>query len=398
MASKVTSSIKLHEDEDYDCGTKNFLVFDICKENKNILSHLKGMVFRIDDDTSKDEYVCDGKSDYKELKGHTIYVRSPATCAGKDDKVCRKCYGERYYMNKDIHIGYNASLNLWRHITQKSLGAKHILNTSSSKITFDDTFKKFFRLTDGYILDVKKKIDLRDLKFLIPVNGIFDKDEMEEAFNEGFDHFVIEYKKEKYKIKENNDMFFYLSEPMYEIYLNKRKYASDKNKYIIITGKEIYDKEIDLLMFMKLINDEITKPLKKLRLLVEKGAVIEGTYQDIIEKFSTYLEQAGIHGNFSDISIIIKNLIKGDSPHSSPDWTKKNPEYSMTSINNAIKTSSSIVDTLTFEDLRRQLKYPSNYTKDGTSIYDHFFINTEDINMEPYIDELNKKVMEDDIK
>lgn len=391
MFSKATASIQLNHDEEYDCGTKNFIKVkfekkyddDTKKVIKRLLKQLKGCVIRINDPKSKEEFVLEGAKDYKSLKGKTIYVRTPATCASKTDQICLRCYGERYYMNSDIHIGINTALNILRNITQKSLSAKHILNTTSSKIKFNDEFKKFMKLTDGYIINFKKKVVVEDLKLLIPSIGIFDRDEVEEAYNESFDHFIVESGGKKYKIADKNEIPFYLSEELYKLYKNNRKNQSDERKYVKINGKQLVDMEI--LMFVQLINDEITRPLKKLRSMIEKGSVIEDmTYQELIFRFNEYLLDAGIFATISDIAILVRKIIKAPNSYEVPDWGSKNADYYLTSINNSIKTNSSVIDGLTFEYFRRQMRSPMTFQKTGTSIYDPFFFNWNDLDMEPY--------------
>lgn len=398
MSSKSTGSIQLNPDDEFICDTKNFLQFKVNKHFKPLMNQMKGMVFRIDDPDNTDEFVLEGKCDYSELKGHTLYFRHPAMCASEGDTVCIRCYGSRYYMNRDIHIGLNTALNVWRHITQRSLSSKHVLNTASSKINFNKNFKEVMKLNDGYIINFKNKIDLNKVKLSIPINGIFDREDIEEAYNESFDHVVVEYEGEKYKIKEKNGVPLYLSEPLYHIYLQARRklQMDDMEEYIPVQGKKLID--MDIVMFVQLINDELTRPLKKLRSMIEKGSKIGTDMQELILKFNEYLLDAGIKTNLTDISILIANLVRGKNMYSKPDWTNPHAEYFITSINNSIKTNNSVIDGLTFEDMRRQFSYPNTYQKTGTSIYDKFLYNYDDLDMKPYNKALEKCRIQQDIE
>lgn len=76
------------------------------------------------------DYLINAKKDTY-LIGKTIYLYSPMTCASAahGHGICRRCYGELAYINRNIRPGKLASEILSAQLTQKQLSAKHLLET-----------------------------------------------------------------------------------------------------------------------------------------------------------------------------------------------------------------------------------------------------------------------------
>ena len=153
----------------------------------------------------------------------------------------------------------------------------------------------------------------------------------------------------------------------------KGKYDSDG--FISIEMENI-DPEEDL-FFVILKNNEITKPLKELKSLIEKGKEIEGvnTISELIDKLNNLMKAGGIYVPSIHIEILARNIIRDkDDILKIPDYSKKNPEYVITSIHNSIMHSNSIINSLTFERIKQQLSDPSTYRKNGTCPLDNLFV------------------------
>ena len=86
-----------------DCGTKHLVPYEI--KTKKHLKKLNGKYFKKSLDDSDLRLLNSNKD--KDLIGHTIYVRSAATCALKDH-VCPKCIGITASTNWDIADGISA--------------------------------------------------------------------------------------------------------------------------------------------------------------------------------------------------------------------------------------------------------------------------------------------------
>ena len=66
------------------------------------------------------------------------------------------------------------------------------------------------------------------------------------------------------------------------------------------------------LFFVILKNKEITKPLKELKSLIEKGKEIEGvkSISQLIDKLNDLMKSGGIHVDSVHIEILARNIIR----------------------------------------------------------------------------------------
>ena len=87
-------------DPNYSCDTKNFIKVFI--KDSSWLSMYDRRYYRFDPDGI--DYILDKDND-THLIGQTLYFRSPITCASyaRGEGLCRKCYGDLYFVNRDIN-------------------------------------------------------------------------------------------------------------------------------------------------------------------------------------------------------------------------------------------------------------------------------------------------------
>src|SRR5699024_6218954 len=99
--SILTEDIRLDPDIK-DCGTKHFMEFKI--SSKVMFKLLIDRYYEMDGKTK----VITNKDTY--LIGSTINLRSPITCALKNETVCKTCYGNLSKINMGLNIGTIANL------------------------------------------------------------------------------------------------------------------------------------------------------------------------------------------------------------------------------------------------------------------------------------------------
>ena len=147
----------LHEDPEYDCGTKNYEEITIV--SSDMLSKYISRYYRLYPDGM--EKMLDGTE--SNLIGKKIYLRSPIKCKSfaEGRGICYKCYGDVAYTNADINIGKIAAELLSSELTQRLLSAKHLLESFIKTMKWVEMFGEYFIL-DGDLISIRD--DLEDYK------------------------------------------------------------------------------------------------------------------------------------------------------------------------------------------------------------------------------------------
>lgn len=370
--SKSAMNLYLNPDPNYDCHSVNYYIKEI--KNKSDLNDMVGRWY-LEDNNHLVQVI---PTDYH-LVGRTLKFRSPATCASKNG-ICATCYGHLYSQNRNINIGLNSSLKVSERTYQNTMSAKHILSTSTESLNFSEEFNQFFEIVEGYRIMLREDIENPE-NYLIKINKnliyrVNEIDDLKE--NEYIQEFII-YDKENEKnieISELDKKPIFIGDGLFKfvsLYRREKKY--DEEGWISIEMEDLNPEED--IFFVALKNNEITKPLKEMKSLIEKGKEIEGieTISELIDKLTQLMRSGGIKVPSIHIEILARNLIRDKNDIlKTPDYTKENPEYVITSIHNSIIHSNSVINSLTFERLKQQLSDPTTYRKDGVSPLDKLFV------------------------
>jgi hypothetical protein len=375
MLCKLSGSIYLHPDPDYDCGSENYYEMNI--ENQLDLKDMHGRWYLTDRNTLRMLV----ETDY-DLIGKTLKFRTPVKCASKNG-ICHVCYGHLYTQNYGINVGVNSALKLSEKNYQNTLSAKHALDTTSESIDLCDEFFDYFVLSDGFKVEVREDLEEFDnLELLINYNCVQkDKAELDDMeHNEYVFEFFVHNTDtdEKIKITDRNENGFYLSSTLFSQFVKKRRNRIyDEEGWISVpfSKLEIRDSKSDI-FYIRLKNDELIRPLRELKKFIEKGKVLDVSGVDeLIQQLRYLMKCGGIYTESIHIEIIACNLVRDkESIIDPPDWSKPNPEYQITSVHNGILMSASVIDTLTFERLKEVLSNPLTYKKRGTNFLDRVFI------------------------
>src|SRR5699024_8544017 len=98
-----------------------------------------------------------------DLIGKLLYIKTPISCTHprrKEGYICSACYGKMLAnMNRDIHIGRIAGMNLADDMEQTLLSAKHALATDTNDIEFDKEFNTYFTTYSCQIFFNQEMID-----------------------------------------------------------------------------------------------------------------------------------------------------------------------------------------------------------------------------------------------
>ena len=377
-------------DPDYDCGTRNYILFKVDSIEK--LKMIADRYYRFD---PKGMEFCTG--DFTMMRenhavlGKTIYLRSPMTCssAAKGLGICRKCYGELYHINSTgINIGKVATETINSKLSQTMLSAKHVLD-AKLKIptwTYADTkinnFSQYFEIDNGsisvnYDLDTSKDvnliIDLDDIDTEVVLK--FDSDEPEVSEDDEVREFVTMFKlsidgEEHVLHSDDCDQLFFTPEFVKYAYTNKYK---DDNS-IVVPLKNMLSANNDICIFdMNTLNDDIMNKLKNIENTINIKHIVEGFDKDSF--LNTFIDNMLISG-LNDIQsvhaeIILMNQIRdADDILATPDWDSPNPKYQLLMLKKALDTNPSVAISLQFDNINRTLSTPLTFKKRKPSILD----------------------------
>jgi hypothetical protein len=367
----------------YDCGTKHLLKLKVT--DSNFLHRLENKWFT---ETLGGQLELLHYETHRHLIGKTIYVRSLLTCNGGDE-VCHVCYG------KDSHLVMNmpgmAIFNTEVYsepVSQNILSTKHLLFTAANKISFSDSFDKYFKFNAGDIY--LKDLDEWD-------NDTISTDDLSIRINEENVIFINQNDMIEYNTFGNN-----IESPLY-VYDNKTK-EYDK---IEITNYEsmfidapsmklfklVYDKRLDMkfydisfnvlseelegrLMSIDIKNHGLTDNLYMIMNLLNKDA---GKYEDyslLAQDFFEMLISAGIKCRHVQAEVILNRLIRdADDLYKRPDFsTFKDPKYKILTLNQALLNCKAPTVGFSYQELKRQILSDQLYNeKDGASYLDSLY-------------------------
>lgn len=368
----ITTDSRLRKDEE-ECNTSNAICYEV--KTKDHLRRLRGRNMVV---TPTRVQMLKGNEDY--LIGKKVYVYSPITCAS-DDGICKKCYGGLYYTNRDLFsVGAYAGAKTTNPISQSVLSTKHLLTTISDRIDFNDEFYEFFSLVSNEVI-INTSPDAQDVsKFILCINeediqsiGEFD----ETDYNKYITCFYLKKKKSKepmIKIEEVAGKELYLSPALIELMAHGKR----NGEMIEIDLSKADDSE--KLFSIIVNNNELTKPLYAIMAVLDRrGNLGCNTISEICQKLVDLFITSHINLDAVHAELLVKPLIRDkENILKFPKYnTYKSPDdYQILSVSTALEKNPSVLISLSFQALGRQLSNPLTYEKVGTSYLDPFFRET----------------------
>lgn len=343
-----------------DCGSTEYLEKYIdCDETLDRYN----LRYYLDEETNKLK-LCN--SNNKELIGKTLKFRTPIKCKCKN-AVCPICYGKLAKVNRNIHIGLEAVLELTEQITQKLLSSKHLQQVITTIIEWCAEFLKYFVIDTGFI-------------FLNPEknSGYILIDEDDYDINENGDIIV-----NKFNIRSKNGIETTLTAPIEimlsdyykEKILDSSNSKKDKNNRFEYSFKSINSEEEPFFTF-SLENNELSKSLKQIIDLLEKAEHLGITNIDeLANKFISLLNEGGINLSAVHAELILSVLVRDKNNELERTKSFNEEDYVILTISQSILKSSSAGPSLSFEELKKQIKGHELYLKTGFSILDTLFFS-----------------------
>lgn len=395
-------------DMNYECMSNNFIKFEI-KSPKH-LSMIKDRYYRFNPKGM--EYLIDDSN--LDLVGNTIYLRSPMTCAShaSGKGICKRCYGDLYYTNKDINIGKIASEMLSSQLTQRMLSAKHLLETIIKAIKWNPEFADFFdvdlntiRLAD--IDGAKKYTLIIDPESVYLVNEeedtiTFDDDDYPESvqmdddagvYNEYITHFII-------RTPDNQDIIFG-SEDQDNLYISHelntiiRRKATPDGGMVNISLAALQDVP---LFYININNNEISKTMNDIMNVINKSSVTENmTKDEVMQAIVDLVVEGHLDVDAVHLEVILANqIVDPNDILRRPNWDIPEVQYKIFTLDHALTNNPSVIITLLYKDLNRTLYNPLTFTKHAPSFFDMFFMEQPQVYMKSDLLDEDPEVSEPD--
>ena len=371
----------INPDPTYKCNTHNYQVFTV--ENEKFLQRIVGKYYKLDPDGI--DYLV-GPDDHF-LIGTTILMYSPMTCAsaahGKG--ICYRCYGDLAYVNVNIKVGKIAAELLTSQLTQKQLSAKHLLETIVEKYHWSKSFNKFFGINVNKIFILPESngayilIDRNDIQSKSEDDYVVGMDSDDSGIDNDLDNFISEF----IVIDKNNKQHLITSDERAEMFISpefqKLILNSEINDegYTVISFDSIFKESSELnLFYIQIINNDIGKSLKDIEGLINrKSSTLQYDKDQLLQKLVGLVIDSNLTIQSVHLETILMNQIR--SPRDvlkKPEWENEEEEYTLLTLDQALKDNPSVVNSLIYQKLDYMLSYPLTFQKTDPSKMDLFFM------------------------
>ena len=385
----------LNLDRNYECMSQHFMEYTIKSEKH--LSMIKNRYYR--HKPRGMQYLIDYKKD-KNLIGQTIYLRSPMTCASRSSGtgICKCCYGDLYWTNLNINVGKIAAEILSSILTQILLSAKHLLETRIVAIKWLPQFQDFFdvdinaiKLTDLDELDLKKYFMIIDPEDVYLVNEEEDTisydDEGNEISNEDEGNGVYnEYVTRFYIQTPEGEMIECGTQDNESLYISRELNEQIRRKASAVDGKVSIPLNVlgdDILFYIKISNDEISKTMNDIINIINKSSVTENMTKDqALQNLIDLVIDGGLDIDAVHLETILANqIVSAEDVLSKPNWNNPHAQYKLLTLDHALVNNPSVIVSLLYKDLHKVLYNPLSFTKHAPSFFDLFFCEQPQVYM-----------------
>lgn len=368
----------LDKNEKSDCRTNHYLEYYVM--DRESLLRLEGRYYK--ESKSGEKLKCVTILDMH-LVGQTIYLRSPIFCKG--DKICRKCYGELYNINKAMNIGLLAATIISSRFTQNILSAKHTLLANSEELQFTKGYEDYFIL-DGtqLMLDYNNINNNNELFLSIPVSSLDvdvneDVENSEDAakFEEEItvDTLMITniYDEVVFELKELNEIRLFISPYLKDAIDRKSKKKNGRINIPLIALSDVGE----ALGIFSVANNELTKTLNQVNKLIENEEHAGcSNITEMVALFNKLLIDGKIYAHLVHAEIICRNLMRDTKDITArPNLDTDNIQYQILTVKRAIMKNPSPFISISFEKVQEQFRNVATYKKRKSSVLDKLFIS-----------------------
>lgn len=373
----ITSDVTLRQDDEV-CNSVHPIPIEI--KSQDHLEKLRHRYYKLPHQRKYSVM----RGDETELIGETIMLKSPITCASEEG-ICRQCYGELFNTNRTLNsAGGLSATKISEPVTQNILSSKHLLETDSEYIEFDnEEFYRFFNVFTNEIMLNKEADDIENCSLVIIRENLLTLEEFDSDINTFVNIFhVKDTDGNMHEFVESTGKGLFLS-PEFSRVINKlakskKKSKEDQGSYIEIPFSSIgYDEKI---FVVEINNNELTRPLYDIMYLLnnKKERAKEGIEkpEQAAQRLMDLLVESDIEAGAIHGEMILRSLIR--SQHDIlelPDFTRYDAmnDTQLLTISTALNNHPSVTVSLSFQYLLSQLESPLTFKKKSTSYLDPFF-------------------------
>lgn len=361
-------------DPNYACDTKNFI--EVFIKDASWLSMYDKRYYKFDPDGP--DYLLDKDRDIH-LIGQTLYFRSPITCASyaRGQGICRKCYGNLYFVNRDINPGKIAAELLSSVYTQMLLSAKHLLESSVIEMKWNPEFYDLFNLNLNMI-SIDEDANTAGM-FMILDSGKFDSSEDDDDDTSGviydeytpsFDILYPDGRRVTFHTADEDNI--YLTEDLNKL-LKSKKAREEDGVYTIAVD---YLKTIPVVFTVKIQNKELQRTLERSKHIIDREKDTSSfTKDEIVREFITANADGGINVSAIHLEVILSNQMRDPNDIlSPPNWHIRNAPYKILTLGSSLNNSPSITVNLEFQRIGKTLVSPLSSKKHKPSVFDLYFM------------------------
>ena len=361
-------------DPNYSCDTKNFIEVFIKDASWLVMYDKRYYKF----DPEGPDYLLDKDRD-SHLIGQTLYFRSPITCASyaRGHGICRKCYGNLYFVNRDINPGKIAAELLSSIYTQMLLSAKHLLESSVIEMKWNPEFYELFSLNLNMI-SIDEDTDTTGM-YMILDSSKFDSSEDDDddtsdmmyyEYTPSFDVIYPDGKRVTFHTAEEDNI--YLTEDLNKL-LRSKKTKEEDGVYIVPLDNL---KSVSAVFTVKIQNKELQRTLERSKHIIDREKDTSSFNKNtIVREFITANTDGGINVSAVHLEVLLSNQMR--DPYdilSFPNWSVKDAPYKILTLGSSLNNSPSITVTLEYQRIGKTLISPLSSKKHKPSVFDLFFM------------------------
>jgi hypothetical protein len=299
-----------------------------------------------------------------------------------------------YFTNGNINIGKYAAEVLSSKLTQRQLSAKHLLETVINKLVWipQELFEKIFNEdidTISFVDDLEDVIgSLKKAYFVVSQSEISlssneessisiendDGNIEEDTYNEYITSFRL-------ILADGSDIYF-TTENKENLYITS-DFMSKINKRIMTMSEEDDDVKIPIYQLLqiplfrfRINNDEISKAMVDITNHINTISVVsQFDIHTWIESLNDIVLSSGLGVDTIHLEVMLSNQIRDkDNILSKPNWKIPGVKYELQTLDRALKSSNSIIQALTYENIALTLKNPLSYQMTAPSTLDLFYV------------------------
>ena len=200
-----------------------------------------------------------------------------------------------------------------------------------------------------------------------------DSDEIivtDETYNEYITKFIIRTPSgEEIEFGSKDQDPLYISNELNTII---RRRANNANGKVNIPLSALGE---DILFFIKINNNEISKTMNDIIGVINKASSIEGkTKDEVLQTLVDLVVEGGLNIDSVHLEVILSNqMADANDILKKPNWNNPFAQYKMLTLNQALTNNPSVIVSLLYRNLGRTLYNPLTFAKNAPSFFDLFF-------------------------